>query len=39
MVADRVDVDMENFSEILSDFEYDRDVEGQGSIEDIDEMY
>ena len=41
MIADRVDVVMDNMSEILSDFEYDRDedYDGQEDLEDIDEMY
>jgi len=39
MVADRVDVVMDNYSEILSDFEYDRDNENEEGLEDIDEMY
>ena len=30
MIADRVDVVMDNMSEILSDFEYDRDEDYDG---------
>ena len=41
LVADRIDAIMENQSEVLSDFEYDRDGDNDGmaDLEDIDEMY
>mmetsp|Transcript_1643 Transcript_1643/g.2274 ORF Transcript_1643/g.2274 Transcript_1643/m.2274 type:complete len:118 (-) Transcript_1643:1127-1480(-) len=40
IVADRMDVVMENQSEVLSDYEYERDQDDdEGTLEDIDEMY